>query len=66
MTDLTPFGVLLIALDGDKDKAEKCLSALMDYALDLDWANNEEPVIRFLNGIDWDILSVHDDDWRMM
>lgn len=62
---LTPLGVLIKALDGDKTAAEKCLMALLDYGLDLEFGNNQEPVIRLMCG-DWAIIDLWEDDRSLM
>ena len=63
---MTPYGVLIEALNGNKTMAEKCIMALLDYALDLEYGNNQEPVIRFLEGVEWDIYSSWDHDGSLM
>jgi len=68
LTDiLTPYGVILTALDGDKELADKCVAALFEYVSDvLEYGNNQEPVIRPLDGCSWAIIDLWDNDWSVM
>ena len=65
MTDLTPYGVLLHALDGNKELVDKCVAALFDYAIEMEYGNNQEPVIRMI-GFEWSIIDRWDDDGSLM
>lgn len=46
---LTPFGVLIIVLGGDSEKALKCIKGLEDYSKELTIGSNQVPAIIFMD-----------------
>ena len=63
---LTPFGVLLKSLNGNKPLAEKCVSDLLMYSLDIPCGNNQEIVIRVQDGFAWGTIDLWEDNGSVM